>query len=54
MDYNEMAQFIAIANESWVPENGFTTPTNKIKRAKIEEEHAPFLDEWYGSGKKVI
>ena len=54
LDDHEKVQFIAVVNEEWLPENGFVTPTNKIKRSKIEEEHAPFLDEWYGSKKKVI
>jgi len=54
LDEHEKIQFVAIVNEEWLPENGFVTPTNKIKRAKIEEEHAAFLDEWYGSKKKVI
>lgn len=54
LDEHEKVQFIAVVNEEWLPENGFVTPTNKIKRGKIEEEHAPFLDEWYGSKKKVI
>jgi len=54
LDDHEKVQFIAIVNEEWIPENGFVTPTNKIKRAKIEEEHAGVLDEWYGSKKKVV
>lgn len=54
LDDHERVQFIAIVNEEWLPENGFCTPTNKIKRAKIEEEHDPFLEEWYDSKKKVI
>merc|ERR1712032_522530 len=54
LDDHEKVQFIVVANEEWLPENGFVTPTNKIKRSKIEEEHASFLDTWYGSKKKVI
>mmetsp|Transcript_37039 Transcript_37039/g.66673 ORF Transcript_37039/g.66673 Transcript_37039/m.66673 type:complete len:580 (-) Transcript_37039:190-1929(-) len=54
LDDHEKVQFIAIVNEEWLPENGFCTPTNKIKRSKIEDEHAPLLDEWYESKKKVI
>jgi len=54
LDDHERLQFIAVVNEEWLPENGFCTPTNKIKRSKIEDEHAPFLDEWYDSKKKVI
>lgn len=54
LDDHEKVQFLAVVNEEWLPENGFVTPTNKIKRAKIEEEHAGVLDEWYASKKKVI
>ena len=54
LDEHERLQFIAVVNEEWLPENGFVTPTNKIKRAKIEDAYAPCLDEWYGSKKKVI
>merc|ERR1712127_1168564 len=54
LDDHERVQFMAVVNEEWLPENGFCTPTNKIKRSKIEDEHAPFLDEWYASKKKVI
>ena len=54
LDDHEKVQFIAVVNEEWLPENGFVTPTNKIKRGKIEDEHAAFLDEWYASKKKVI
>ena len=54
LDDHEKVQFMAIVNEEWLPENGFCTPTNKIKRSKIEDEHEPFLEEWYESKKKVI
>lgn len=54
LDDHERIQFIAVVNEEWLPENGFVTPTNKIKRSKIEDEHAPFLDEWYASKNKVV
>jgi long-chain acyl-CoA synthetase len=54
LDEHERLQFIAVVNEEWLPENGFVTPTNKIKRSRIEEEHDPFLEEWYASKKKVI
>ena len=54
LDDHEKVAFLAVVNEEWLPENGFVTPTNKIKRAKIEEEHDAFLDGWYGQKKKVI
>ena len=54
LDEHEKNQFIAIVNEEWLPENGFVISINNIKPFKIEEEHTCFLDQWYGSKKKVI
>ena len=54
LDEHEALQFIAVVNEEWLPENGLVTPTNKIKRTKIEEQYAPLMDEWYNSKKQVI
>jgi len=54
LDDHEKVQFLAVVNEEWTPENGFVTPTNKMKRAKIEEEHEGMLEEWYAAKKKVI
>lgn len=52
---HEKLQFLVIVNEEWFPENGFVTPTNKIKRAKIdEEEHLKHFDDWYECKNKVI
>ena len=54
LDDHEKLQFVAVVNDVWEPENGFLTPTNKIKRARIEEEYNPLMEEWYNSKKKVI
>ena len=54
LDEHEKLQFLVIVNEEWLPENGFVTPTNKIKRAKVEEVHLKYLDEWYESERRVI
>mmetsp|Transcript_5763 Transcript_5763/g.8633 ORF Transcript_5763/g.8633 Transcript_5763/m.8633 type:complete len:583 (-) Transcript_5763:2698-4446(-) len=54
LDDHEKLQFVAVVNDVWEPENGFLTPTNKIKRARIEEEYDPLMEEWYNSKKKVI
>ena len=54
LDEHEKLQFLVIVNEEWLPENGFLTPSNKIKRAKIEEKYLQYLDEWYDSNEKVI
>lgn len=50
----EQLQFIAVATKPWTIEENLLTPTQKIKRAKIEELSDPSLDEWYAAKKKVI
>jgi long-chain acyl-CoA synthetase len=54
LDGHEKLDFIAIVADDWLPENGFLTPTQKIKRAKIEEEYSSEVEGWYGQKEKVI
>ncbi len=50
----ERLAFLAVVAEEWLPENGFLTPTMKIRRASIEKAYGPFNDGWYGQGTKVV
>jgi long-subunit acyl-CoA synthetase (AMP-forming) len=50
----ERLQFIAVAKDPWLIENGFLTPTMKIKRHVLEETYAPHLDTWYSAQKSVV
>lgn len=54
LDQHEQLQFVVVVKDEWLPENGFLTPTQKIKRNKIEETYSSHNEEWYGSKKKVI
>lgn len=54
LDGHEQLQFLVIVKDEWLPENGFLTPTQKIKRATIEDTYQPMIDGWYGEKKKVI
>lgn len=54
LDGHEQLDFIVIVKDEWLPENGFLTPTQKIKRATIEEAYAKHTDAWYGQKKKII
>lgn len=54
LDGHEQLQFLAVVSDEWLPENGFLTPTQKIKRGKIEETYKPFNETWYDSKDKVI
>ena len=50
----EVIQFIAVVAQEWDIDNGFLTPTLKIKRDAIETAYAPYLDDWYNSGQRVV
>ena len=50
----EKLAFLAITNDEWMPENGFLTPTMKIKRAKLESTYGPKADKWYSSKEPVV
>ena len=51
---HERLKMIVISQEAWSIENGFLTPTMKIKRSKIEEAVSDKIGDWYQSGKTVI
>ena len=54
LDAHECLVFLAIVKDDWLPENGFLTPTQKIKRATIEDIYNPQVEGWYAARKKVV
>ena len=52
-NYKKISKIIFV-KEDWVPENGMTTPTLKIKRAKIDEKFSNSYVDWEKNGKTVI
>ena len=54
LDHHEHLQFLCVVKDVWLPENGFLTPTLKIKRAKLEETYGPAVEGWYGQKKPVV
>lgn len=54
LDPHEQLQFVVVVKDEWTPENGFLTPTQKIKRAVIEGEYGSNNEEWYGKKEKVL
>ena len=54
LDIVEQLQFFSVVNDEWLPENGFLTPTLKIKRGKIEEAYASQVAGWYAQNRKVV
>lgn len=51
---HEKVDFIVIINDLWTIENDLLTPTMKIKRDKIQERYAPFIEEWSKQKKHII
>jgi long-chain acyl-CoA synthetase len=50
---HEKLQMIVVAQQPWTIENGFLTPTMKIKRSRIENEVATRVEAWYSVNGKV-
>jgi long-subunit acyl-CoA synthetase (AMP-forming) len=54
LDPHEMPDFLVVVRDEWTTDNGFLTPTLKIKRAAIEDAYTPEIDGWYALKKPVI
>ncbi len=53
-DPHERLDFIAVVPDTWAVENGFITPTMKIKRAAIEDTYGRFFEAWSAQRKAVV
>ena len=53
MPFEQLA-FLAITKDVWNAENGFLTPTLKIKRQVLDATYGPFAEEWYAMKKPVV
>ena len=50
----ERLQFLTVVKDPWLIENGFLTPTMKMKRSMLEDTYGPKMDDWYAAGQKVV
>jgi long-chain acyl-CoA synthetase len=50
----ERLQFLAVVKDPWLIENGFLTPTMKIKRNVLEDKYGPRVEQWYAMGVPVV
>jgi long-chain acyl-CoA synthetase len=50
---HEQLHMIVVAREPWSIENGFLTPTMKVRRGRIEKAMEPHVERWYGTGRRV-
>ena len=54
LDHHEQLGFVAVMSEDWTIENGFLTPTLKLKRAVVEDVYGPKMDDWYAKNEKLV
>jgi long-chain acyl-CoA synthetase len=54
LDPHEQLDCVVVVTEPWSVDNGFITPTFKVKRNRIEEVYGPKYESWVGARKKVI
>jgi long-subunit acyl-CoA synthetase (AMP-forming) len=50
----EQLDFVVVVKEPWLIDNGFLTPTMKIKRATVEAAYSERCGGWYSQKAKVI
>ena len=54
LEPHEKLDFLAIVTTPWTPENGFVTPTLKVKRPQIEEAYAGQYEALLAQRKPVV
>jgi long-subunit acyl-CoA synthetase (AMP-forming) len=54
LDAHEQLAFVAVVSEVWQIENGFLTPTLKLKRAKVEDAYGSRAADWYAREQPVV
>ncbi|MBC7726167.1 MAG: AMP-binding protein [Microbacteriaceae bacterium] len=54
LDPHEQLDCLVLVTEPWTVDNGFITPTFKVKRNRVEEIYAASYERWVGSRKSVI
>ena len=54
LDPHEQLDFLALSRETWTVENGFITPTLKVKRNVVEKHYEPSVVRWAGERMPVV
>lgn len=54
LPHHEQLAFLALVKDEWLPENGFLTPTMKLKRSRLEETYGPLADGWFAEKKPIV
>ena len=54
LDPHEQLDALVVVTEPWTVDNGFITPTFKVKRNRVEEVYASRYDGWVAARKTVV
>ena len=54
LDPHEQMDFVAVIPEQWTVDNGFITPTFKVKRPVIEKHYGEHFENWAGRRQAVV
>ncbi|MGZ5157921.1 MAG: AMP-binding protein, partial [Caldimonas sp.] len=54
LDPHEQLDCLVVVAEPWSVENGFITPTFKVKRNRIEEVYGPQFERWTAARRPVV
>ncbi|MGQ0530814.1 MAG: AMP-binding protein [Panacagrimonas sp.] len=54
LEPHEVLDFIVVVKETWNIDNGFLTPTLKIKRDVIESRYEPQIEAWASRRRKIV
>jgi long-chain acyl-CoA synthetase len=54
LDPHEQLDCLVIVTTPWTVDNGFITPTFKVKRNRIEEVYTPLFERWTGARRPVV
>lgn len=54
LEKHEQLDYLVVVDDVWTTENGFLTPTLKIKRNQVEEHYLPRADAWRRQRQQII
>jgi len=54
LDPHEQLDCLVVVSQPWTVDNGFITPTFKVKRNRIEEAYGAMFERWAGAQRRVV
>jgi len=54
LEKHEQLDYLVVLKDSWTTENGFLTPTMKVRRSVVEEHIQPKIESWRQQGQAVV